>query len=198
MVAVNPRDYVTAQTVLAESLKLFRAVGNQIGASLPLFVLGDVAYLQANYAEAQVLYEESLALRREAGDKRGVAAALAALANVRNKLDDQVIAQTFYHESLALYGELDNTRGMVKVIAGLAHVHQLQGRFQLATTLLSLVAAQLLALNTRLGAPEQADQEQALALLRSQLDEDSFNAAWENGRRLTVEQAITLARQPAM
>ncbi|MCE7985949.1 MAG: hypothetical protein DYG89_32630 [Caldilinea sp. CFX5] len=197
LVAISQRDFVTAQTVLSESLNLFREVGNKLGASIPLISLGDVAYLQANYAEAQLLYEQSLALRREVGDKRGVASTLASLANVRSKLDDQTMAQTLYHESLALYGELDNPHGMVRAIAGLARIHQLQGRLPLATTLLSLAESQLLALNIVFDTLEQADQEQALAQLRSQLDEQTFNAAWEKGRKLSLEQAIMLARQPA-
>ena len=193
MVAMNQRDFVTAQTVLSESLEMFRAGGDQLGASLPLFTFADVAYLQANYAEAQLLYEQSLALRRGVGDKRGIASALTSLANVRSKLGDQAVAQTLYYESLALYGELDNVHGMVRAIAGLARIHQLQGRLQLAATLLSLAESQLLTLNIGFDTLEQDDQEQALTLLRSQLDEHTFNTAWEKGHRLSLEQAITLA-----
>ena len=82
---------------------------------------------------------------------------------------------------------------MVRAIAGLARIHQLQGRLQLAATLLSLAESQLLTLNIGFDTLEQDDQEQALTLLRSQLDEHTFNTAWEKGHRLSLEQAITLA-----
>jgi len=40
---------------------------------------------------------------------------------------------------------------------------------------------------------DEAEQERYLKILRAQLDEATFNAAWEAGRRLTLEQAIVLA-----
>ena len=36
-------------------------------------------------------------------------------------------------------------------------------------------------------------REQILAIVRARLDEDEFAAAWEQGRALTVDEAVTLA-----
>jgi hypothetical protein len=40
---------------------------------------------------------------------------------------------------------------------------------------------------------DQAEQERHINILRAQLDEATFNAAWEAGYALTLEQAIDLA-----
>jgi len=60
---------------------------------------------------------------------------------------------------------------------------------------LGAVEALLMAMNARLDEPEHSDKERAIASLRAQLDEASFNIAWKEGHSLTLEQAITLARQ---
>jgi hypothetical protein len=40
---------------------------------------------------------------------------------------------------------------------------------------------------------DQAEPERYTTILRAQLDEATFNMAWEAGRTLTMEQAISLA-----
>jgi tetratricopeptide (TPR) repeat protein len=151
--------------------------------------------LQGDYAEAQHLYEESMTLRRGMGDKRGIAAALAALANVRIKLGDYATAQTLLDESLTLFRQLGNRRGIVNIISALAYMRQMQGQLYLATQMFGAVDALLIDPNIGLDELNYLDQKGSIALLRSQLVEASFNAAWEKGRSLTLEQAIALAGQ---
>jgi tetratricopeptide (TPR) repeat protein len=154
-----------------------------------------VANLQGDYATALTFYEECLALRRELGYKRGVAATLADVANVRAKQGEYAAARTLYEESLTLFRELGNQRGMVSVLSGLACLAQAQGRPLIAAQLLSGVETLLAQLSARLDEPQQSDMERAVAALRSQLDAGRFNAAREQGSRLTLEEMIALARE---
>ena len=84
---------------------------------------------------------------------------------------------------------------MVWALSGLARLQQGQGSAQLAAKLLGAVEALLSAMNARLDEPEHSDSAQAVALLRTQLDEVNFNRTWAEGQRLTLEQAIILAQQ---
>lgn len=198
MAAINQRDYVSAQTVLDKSLELFRASGDRMGASLPLFTLGDVAYLQTNYAEAQRLYKESLTLRRKVGDKRGVAAALASIANVCVKLGDHETAQTLYRESLALYSELDNPHGIVRAIAGLPRASiSYKGSYTWRLRCSAWQRANCW--HSTAVSIYQKRQIKSRHLLSSAVNwmKRNFNCSWENGGKLSMEQAISLTCQPA-
>jgi hypothetical protein len=46
---------------------------------------------------------------------------------------------------------------------------------------------------SRLDQADKAEYERVLAVVLQQLDEAAFNAAWNEGRAMTLEQAIELA-----
>jgi hypothetical protein len=69
----------------------------------------------------------------------------------------------------------------------------LQGRGEQAVRLLALNAV-LPAVQVGQIPAQLIKYQRTLAAARAQLDEATFNAAWEAGRTLTLEQAIALAQ----
>ncbi len=193
LVAYHQGEYAAAQTLLEECLKLCREAEHTFDIPYPLNALGNLANLQGNYTAARIFYEECLALRRELGYKRGVAATLNDMANVRAKQGDYASARTLYEESLTLYRELGNKRGMASVLSGLACLAQAQGQLLTAAHLLSAVETLLAQIHARLDEPQLSDKQRTIATLRTQLDALQFDAAWEQGSRLTLEEMIALA-----
>src|SRR4029079_6356178 len=66
----------------AESLALWRELGDRSGQAAALNNLGTVALRQDDLARARQLYTESLARRRELGDKIGIAYSLESFARL--------------------------------------------------------------------------------------------------------------------
>jgi DNA-binding CsgD family transcriptional regulator len=79
-VARCQRDYDRAAELYAESLALYRKLGNQAEIPALWHNQGYVALGQGNYEAAQTLFTDSLLLQLERGNRAGVAEGLAGLA----------------------------------------------------------------------------------------------------------------------
>ena len=187
-------DWTHARSLCEQSQTLFREAGDKYGMSYALNLMGNILYAAGDFARAMLAYEDSLAVRQDLGNKRGIAATLTDRANLKACLGQYAAAQTDYTNSMRLFGELGNNRGLATALAGLARIAFLTGHFQLATRLLGFVEAFLILIQARLDEPANSENERALVALRCQLDETSFNAAWSEGRAMTLENAIAHAR----
>jgi hypothetical protein len=81
---------------------------------------------------------------------------------------------------------------MAMGLCGIARVSSVVGRVETAAQLISCFEA----LHDEIGGGEAwvaRMNEQTLSTIHAQLDEAAFAEAWEQGRVLTLEQAVTLA-----
>ena len=106
---------------------------------------------------------ESLQLRRELGDKGGIAWCLEKLA--------EIALTTGQRDSGPRQGE----------------------DFQRAARLFGGAEALRAPVNSVIDLVDQPEYERQVALVRSQLGETSFTAAWAAGRAMTLDQAIEYA-----
>ncbi len=195
LVAYHQGDHTTAQKLFEESVILEREVGNQWGMAFALSNLGRVALTQGDYAVAQKLLAESLTLQREGGAKAGMALSLNYLGRVALAQGDPAAARTYFAESLMLFHELGIKRDMARNLVGWASLALAQAQPQRAAKLSGAVAALLDATGTRLEELERTVYDDTLTALRAQLDDATFNAAWQAGQQMTLEQSIAEAEQ---
>jgi len=191
-VAWEQGDYPSARALHEESLAIMRQLGDRRVIAASLLNLGVVAYAQDDYPAAGALYEESLAIMRELGDGSGIARLLTNLGNLVSDQGDFASAQALYQESVAVGRELGDRRGIADSLAGLATPVAALGS--------SLRAARIWGAAERLreeiGSPllERPRYDQRVAAARAALGDDSaFDRAWQEGRAVTLEQAIGLA-----
>ncbi len=190
-------DYAAARGLQEESLAIRRELGDRRGMASTLGNLAVVAAVQGDYAAARVLQEESLALFRELGDRGGIATALVNLGTVSQEQGDYAGARGRYEESLVLYRELGDRRGIVQTLEDLATLAAAGGLARRGARLWGAAER----LREEIGAPLSPNdlrrQEQQVAAARTALSDDApFDAAWAEGRALTLEQAMDLATVP--
>src|SRR5207237_795147 len=94
-------DYVRADALFEEGLRLEQALGHTGRAATVLAHRGLMALWQGQYTEATALVEESLALARAAEDQAGVAYSLFRLGLIMRERGDYVQATTIYQQCLA-------------------------------------------------------------------------------------------------
>ena len=193
LVAYHQGDYTTARTLLEENLAYTRAHGHKDGTALTLNPLGDLARLASDYEQAARLYKESLALWQERRAQLGIASALHKLGYVAQHRDDYAQAQAFFAESLVLQRDQGNKQGIAECLAGLAGLASVVGPAERAARLFAAAAELLAATGAPLAPADRADYDRAIAALRSQLDEAAWQAAWQDGQAMSLEQAITHA-----
>jgi tetratricopeptide (TPR) repeat protein len=186
-------DYGRATTLYEECLALYRELGDKRGIAYLLDNLGYVAYQQGDYGRAAVLHEEALSLRRELGDSWGIASSLGSLGLVAYDQGDYGRAVALYKESLAKCREIGNKYIAVYCLAGLAAVVCAQGQLQRAAQLFGAAEATRGLIGAPLPPSERPCYERLVTAVRTQLDKETFAAAWAAGRALSLEQAIAYA-----
>ena len=100
VLAYNQSDYAVAQTLLAESLAIHRALGGPAEVAHILNDMGNISFEHGDYLQAQAYYEESLGLRRAVGDQWDIAVTLNNLGSVWAEQGNYEAARPLLEESL--------------------------------------------------------------------------------------------------
>jgi predicted ATPase/DNA-binding CsgD family transcriptional regulator len=187
--------FTAARLSAEECLVSLRKLGDNWKMAQILTRLGEISRVDEDYEEARSYYEESLVIRRELEDERGVAVSLINLGYVAYHEGAYQKAKNFFEESLIMFQRLKSTRGTIDCLDGLAGVLGAERRPEQAARLFG--AAEQLRESARIGLtvsyPDQIEYDRYKASVRSQLTEETFDAAWAEGRAMNLEQAIEYA-----
>jgi predicted ATPase/class 3 adenylate cyclase len=185
-------DHPGARAHMEEALTLARRSGNKVGAAGALNGLADLARLEGDYDHAESLYQQSARLAQETGvlfTRAGIVHNLAYIAHHRG---NDVRARRGFVEAIDLFRDLGDPRGIAECVAGIA-VLDAHSDPVLSTHLLAAAFHVAESMGTRLSSSNQAEYEGALAAIRAQLDESSFQAARQEGRSMSLEEAVARA-----
>jgi len=209
-VHIAQHHYIEARTQLEKALAICREGNFKVDMGYVLYHLGQVAFELGEYAKARALVEEGLVIFRSLNDKANMAMLLQFSGQVMLYQEDWEKGQAALVESLSLLREVETAAfiavyveelGRVATVVGqpawAAHLWGAVETFRISNTLPSTSEGQetrrlliqlpaLLAITTTL--------EEAVDTVRSQLGE-AFAAAWNEGRTMTLEQALTMQVQ---
>jgi len=133
--AYRQSDYPATTSFAAESLAIYREVGDKQGIASALIKLGNAATEVGDYASASGFLEEALAVWRELEDKHGTARALISLGWAALRPGDYHLANVRLEEALAISRELEDTRSIGFELSGLGEVALRQGDYMRAKRL---------------------------------------------------------------
>ena len=193
LLSLDLGEWSRAEPLLQESLAILRQLGAKFYVALTLFHLGRVLRHQHEGLKQAVLVEESITLFREMDIKPNLASTIVILADAKIKLGEYRSARLLLEESLSLYQGLEDAFGFAEVVAGYAHLAAAQMQWQRAACLFAVVDTYQGHVSFYWTPSEQALFQRAIAVVRTQLDESSFAAAWEEGVQMTLDQAVTYA-----
>jgi tetratricopeptide (TPR) repeat protein len=203
-VALAEGDTAAARARGEESLAMHRASNDKHGIGWTLgFVLGAVALDEGDTATARTLYEESLALHRAIGDKwcsSEHTVLLGLVARAEGQLDQ---AEALFSEGLAQFHALGVKLNAATGLAALAvaAADRATGArtvsfAQRAARLGGATAALLEALGAPLDRRFRKPYEHAMANALAVLGEEAFNTAWQDGKQMTLDDAVAFALAP--
>jgi len=187
-------DRDRAATPLQESLTLFRELREEWNVAQNLNYLGDIRLRQGDHEQANVFIEESLTLSQKLGDKWGLAFALGASGEISRLQGDYQKAVVHFKQALAIYQELNNTVEIPFTLEALANTTAQQGQAERATHLWGAAEALREVVHAPLPSSYHADYAPFLQMVHTALGEEAFTTTWSDGRALTLEQAISLAK----
>jgi len=193
-VALLQGDHVEMRRLSEESRSLARAVADRQREAIALHHIVESMRRQGEVADViRPLYHESLALHRETRDRRGVALELHNLANVERRAGNLQEAMALFTESLVMFRDMNSKRHMAYCFMGLGNVAAARGQSHLAARFLGVCDALFGATGVTPDPDYRPDYERSTALARSALGEFGFKAAYDEGRVMTLEQAVKSA-----
>jgi predicted ATPase/class 3 adenylate cyclase len=190
------KDFVLARQCFEESLLNHRELGNQRGIAAVLNNLGNVASDQCDPTSARLFFEESLAITRASGEPMGIYTSLLNIGELSFNAKDYCAAELAWRECLAIAVQHTLKASTAWALLWLAGV--------IAVTDTPLKAARLWGLFERMkdenggsmptGFKETMDAHVLAA--RAELNDDAaFDAAWQEGLALSLEEAVALAQR---
>jgi predicted ATPase/class 3 adenylate cyclase len=194
MVARSQGEYASARAMYEESLAIHRELGNQWAAASSLNNIGNLAAEQGDYRGSRAQLEESLAILRELGDRGAVGTALENLGNVAYEQGELAAARALHVESLTLRRQVGDKLGVVISLERLAAVAASLASPLRAARIWGAAERIRAEIGSALEPKERSQLDQRVAAAGEALGDDAaFDRAWEDGRSLTLEQAIDIA-----
>lgn len=183
-------DHAAARPLLEESVALYRKVGERQGLADALGVLGMSASSRGDYGAAIPLMEESRAIMKSVGYRRGLAKTSSCLGDIALSRGEHDRARALYEEGMEILQELDDRWWMAWCLEGLAGVAASRGQPGRAARVFGATEALREEIKGPRPAAHRADYERMISDARPQLDEETFAAAWEEGRAMTPAEAL--------
>ncbi len=183
----------TATPIVEESLAIFRDLHHLPGIAQALNILGEIARFSGDDSRAQHLYEECLTVSQQTGERRRIVFMYNNLAFIALHQGEGEQARDLARQGLELARAMHNRHLMATTLTTLAGSLGMLGQPRQALRLLSASESGL----ERMGAFHQPNDQREvdgiIAAVRAQLDEATFQAAWAEGRTLSLEQAAVQA-----
>ena len=189
-------DLDTAQTRYSQALEIQRRIGDEEGAGLSLGGLAQLASGRGDLAGALDLYRQSLAAYEAIGDRAEEARILSEMAWTRLRNEEPALARRTFLDSVQAYTDVASVRGIGLSLIGLAATEAVENRPERAVQIAA--AAEVYAHEEGIvnvysdNTPGREFVDQARAVLPA----EDVARATEVGRRLTIKEALGLARTP--
>lgn len=187
-------DWARARREREESLPFLRQAKDRRYVCYALNALGEIARAEGNYELAKGFYEEAFRFARELGGKFYMSITTMNVGYVALYEGKLAFAKALFVESLEMARDVEYGGSVAAALLGFAGVAAAEMNSRRAVRLLAVVETLLRTEDTRIISPaDEVEYQRHLAFARKQLDDAAFSAAWEDGRAMTLEQAIEYA-----
>ena len=192
--AVNRGEYSKAMGLLSEGLSYANMAKNKPSIGSILAQIGIAASQISNMEQARSVLEESLSLYREMGNPIGILKSIRHLGYIARLDRDYAKARSLFIDSLKLALQLQDKSNIALCLIFIGELALAQGRPEEFVRLFGM-AESILPNNWRQGMPSYFRNDILLAVdsARAILGEAAFAAAWEGGKKMTLDEAVAFA-----
>ena len=197
IVARNLGEYDEERKYIEECYKIISLTDDKRGTAIALNNLGETELIQGNFKKAKQYIEESLEISKESGYKNLIARSLNYLGTVTQRLGDNDLAMKLFKESLQMSIELDDKYSTAEHLNNFAGMlsEELNNLFEIIS-IFSAIDITIQSMGIVFERFEQTVHDNAIRNLREKFrdkDFEEFNAHWEKGKKMTLEEACELA-----
>jgi len=192
-VAAQERDWETTRQLTERSVAEFSALGDDHYTLVARRLLAWTHEELGDVDRYRELTEQNLSLARSLGNKRIEARALGALAMLALDEGRSRDALAMMTDSYRIDRDMGNLMFVVVDLTRFAAILTAHGRAAAAARLLFRADALREEIGFALESWAAEEREETFAAVESALDEAAFAEAWEEGKTLAVDEAVTLA-----
>jgi predicted ATPase/transcriptional regulator with XRE-family HTH domain len=193
VVAMTQRRFSDAAEPLREALEICRSLGpswllgtSHLNLGTALMHSGDIDGARSNLEQAVTTY---LGI----GDRNFTARATEQLGYLELQTGDEQQARAMFRAALEAYHELDDRWGLAEAIEAFSALNAANGIADRAARLAGASDRLRDAFGAKALPADRVSIDRYLAAARQSLDHNVWQAAWEEGRQMPLEQAIELA-----
>ncbi|MDQ3238287.1 MAG: tetratricopeptide repeat protein [Actinomycetota bacterium] len=190
MTKMFQEEHERARVLFEEAVALQRELGDEVGLARTLQGLGLTVMSLGDFDHAEEFYEEGLALARKTGDILGIELLLLGLGLAALHQDNYECARVFCREILDTSLPLDHKHCIVASLHILASAAGSQGQAVRSARLWGAAEALREAIGVQLAPVERTAYARYIAVARSRLDDEAWQAAWAEGRMLSPAEAV--------
>ncbi len=176
------------------ALEIQQRLADWEGAGMSLAGLASLAIARGDTAGALDLYRESLVAFETCGDRGEEARILSEMAWTHLAAGDTAVARRCFFDAVQAHTDIASVRGVGVALVGLAATDAVEGRPERAATLAA--AAEVFAADEGIVVvySEETPGRELVDEARATLSAEDLAVATEAGRRLTIDEALELAR----
>ena len=193
LIAHYHTDFQQARLMYLKSKEQFELLGEKLQKSFALQFLAILARDEGNLQQAQTYVEEALKIAKEVGYRDIIGWRLALLGNIEFLHGNLESAKRNFKESLSIAKEVEERHPRCYTLFLFSNSYaNLQP--QIAMRVQGALHAYFKnKLNELIGPLTKRESDSAIAQARQRLDESAFNAAWAEGKKMTIDEALDLA-----
>lgn len=189
--------YQRALALIEEGLTLARRLGADDVLSQGLNSLGNTHKAQGQLELAEQAYQECLAVCYRTGERRRVGMTFGNLSVVMSEAGDFEKGYDYLQQALQIFQETRFTYMLLSTLGNSApRILVNLGYAKQAARLLGANAVLQAAHNIRNQPNDLPFAQRAQAAVRQQLSDEAFQAAYDAGRQLSIDEALALALRP--
>ncbi len=189
-IACNEGDLPRATARFWEALLLVQDKRNDFVGVWPLLNLGRLALVQGDDGRVLALPQQQVGWFREKAVLSGLTVLIPVLGALVNAQGDSAQASAILRDGLILQQQFAEQDVLIESLEAFAGVAVGQGRADRAARLLGAAETLRTTIGVRPPPAARPAYERDVAAVRAHLDEATFAAVWEEGRAMTLEQAI--------
>jgi non-specific serine/threonine protein kinase len=191
-------DPERARPLAIANVGQFEELGESVASAWARTDLAWVDFVAGDLDRAAHLLEASLSELRQVGGIRATVDTLWSAGLVARLTGDYTRSQPLFEEGLELAVRVGFHVALDSCLEGLGAAALHNGRLKRSALLFAAADALREAMGTPWTVWEAAENKADVARLRTQLGDEAFQAAWAEGRAMTLEQAVAYALESAV
>ena len=193
ILAESEGDPHTSLTLHQEALTMKREAGDRWGIAESLCHLGYFHWRQRDLGSAQTCWNEAMEISNEFGDRALTSDILCGLGLAASDRQDFRTARARLLESLSIRQQLQQKPRIAFSLDAAAYVAHCGGRADRAARLFGAAASLWDSMGALPSALGRGDYRRDIEAARTKLGHDAFKSAWNQGARMSIDQAVAYA-----